>query len=112
MGVLFFTKGHQVGFNFRKRVKILPGVTLNIGKKGVSTSVGTRGARMTFGNGKTRTTVGLPGTGVSYSETTAQRKQEQQQLPPQQLGLSRGSKYTIAFVAVVVFYIIMIQLRN
>lgn len=55
-----------MGFRFQKRIKILPGVSVNLSKSGISTSVGVKGARVTMGNGKTRTTVGLPGTGLSH----------------------------------------------
>ena len=57
-----------MGFRFRRSVKILPGVRLNFSKSGVSTSVGTRGAHVTIGHGQVRETVGLPGTGISYTE--------------------------------------------
>lgn len=56
-----------MGFRFRRSLKILPGIRLNFGKRGVSTSVGVRGAHITMGPTGTRTTVGLPGTGVSYT---------------------------------------------
>jgi len=52
---------------FRRSVKILPGIRLNIGKRGVSTSIGVRGAHVTFGHGQVRETVGLPETGLSYT---------------------------------------------
>jgi hypothetical protein len=55
-------------FRFRRSIRILPGVRLNIGKTGISTSVGVRGAQVTLGRGKVRTTVGLPGTGLSYTD--------------------------------------------
>lgn len=32
-----------MGFRFQRRIKIMPGVTLNVGKRGVSTSIGRRG---------------------------------------------------------------------
>lgn len=54
-------------FRFRRSVKILPGIRLNIGKRGVSTSIGVRGAHLTIGKTGTRTTVGLPGSGLSYT---------------------------------------------
>lgn len=57
-----------MGFRFSKRVKILPGVSLNISKSGISTSIGPRGAKVNTGKRGTRATVGIPGTGVSYSE--------------------------------------------
>jgi hypothetical protein len=56
-----------MGFRFRRSVKILPGIRLNFGKRGISTSVGVRGAHVTFGRTGTRTTVGLPGSGISYT---------------------------------------------
>src|SRR6266478_3584408 len=54
-------------FRFRRSVKILPGIRLNIGKRGVSTSIGVREAHVTIGKTGTRTTVGLPGSGLSYT---------------------------------------------
>ena len=54
-------------FRFRRSIRIAPGIRLNLGKSGVSTSVGERGAHVTLGHGHTRTTVGLPGTGLSYT---------------------------------------------
>ena len=55
-----------MGFRFYRRIKIAPGVHVNLGKKGASVSVGPRGAKMTFGPNGTRTSVGIPGTGMRY----------------------------------------------
>jgi hypothetical protein len=57
-----------MGFRFRRSVKIIPGVRINFSNSGVSTSVGVRGAHVTIGHGKVRETVGIPGTGLSYTE--------------------------------------------
>jgi len=57
-----------MGFRFRRSIKILPGIRLNFGKRGVSTSIGVRGAHVTFGKSGTRTTVRLPGSGISYTQ--------------------------------------------
>lgn len=57
-----------MGFRFRKSIKVMPGVRVNIGKKSVSSlSVGPRGAKVNVGRKGTRTTVGIPGSGLSYS---------------------------------------------
>lgn len=57
-----------MGFRFRKSIKIAPGVRINLTKKGVSSvSVGKRGATMNVGKKGTRGTVGIPGSGLSYS---------------------------------------------
>ena len=52
----------------QRRIGIVPGVRLNISKSGASVSIGERGARVTLGK-VPRFTVGLPGTGISYTET-------------------------------------------
>lgn len=59
-----------MGFRFRKSVKIAPGVRLNIGKKSVGISAGVKGARASVNSkGRVTKTVGIPGTGLSYSKT-------------------------------------------
>jgi len=56
-----------MGFRFFRRIKIAPGVTLNLSKSGLSASFGPRGAKFTIGPRGTRQTVGLPGTGLYYT---------------------------------------------
>jgi hypothetical protein len=58
-------------WRFRRSVKILPGVRLNIGKSGSSVTAGGRGLKTTVGHGNVRRTVGIPGTGLSYTNTTS-----------------------------------------
>ena len=58
-----------MGFHFRRRIRLAPGIHLNLSKSGISTSLGGHGLTVNLGRGKTRTTVGLPGTGLSYSTT-------------------------------------------
>jgi hypothetical protein len=55
-------------FRFRRSVKIFPGVRWNFGKNSTSLSIGGRGAHYTFGTSGSRTTVGIPGTGLSYTD--------------------------------------------
>ena len=57
-------------FRFRRSIRFAPDVRLNIGKKGLSATIGVRGAHVTVGHDQTRTTVGVPGTGISYTTTT------------------------------------------
>lgn len=56
-----------MGFRFFRRIKILPGVSLNLSRSGISTAIGVKGAHVTLGHGEVRETVGLPGTGLSYT---------------------------------------------
>ena len=58
-----------MGLRFQRRVKILPGVRLNLSRSGVGLSVGGRGAHVGItARGQRYTSVGLPGTGVSWRE--------------------------------------------
>ena len=52
-----------MAWQYRKRVKVAPGVYMNICKNGISTSIGVRGASMTFGKNGTYHNTGIPGTG-------------------------------------------------
>jgi Protein of unknown function (DUF4236) len=56
-----------MGFRFQRRIKVLPGVHINLSKSGVGLSVGGRGAHIGIdSHGRRYTSVGLPGTGISW----------------------------------------------
>lgn len=55
-----------MAFRFHRRIRIAPGVRLNISKSGVSASAGIRGASITAGKRGLWSNVGAPGTGLSY----------------------------------------------
>lgn len=60
-----------MGLRFRKSIKIAPGVKVNLNKNSTSVSIGTKGKHYTVNSkGKTTKTVGIPGTGLSYSTTS------------------------------------------
>ncbi len=64
-----------MGLRFRRSIKILPGVKLNLGKKSAGVSVGTTGARYSVNSsGRKTSTVGIPGTGLSYSKSSGDGK--------------------------------------
>ena len=57
-----------MGFRFRKSVNLGGGFKLNLSKSGIGYSWGTKGVRFTkTAKGKSRTTLHIPGTGLSYS---------------------------------------------
>lgn len=56
-----------MGTRFRKSVKISKGTKINFSKSGVSFSLGGPGHSYNISGRGTRTTVGIPGTGISYS---------------------------------------------
>jgi uncharacterized protein DUF4236 len=55
-----------MGWRFQKRRKLLPGVTLNVGKRGASVSAGPRGAKVNAGTRGVGATVAPLGTGLAY----------------------------------------------
>lgn len=64
-----------MGLRFRRSIKILPGVKLNLGKKSAGVSVGTTGARYSVNSsGRKTPTIGIPGTGLSYSKSSGSKK--------------------------------------
>lgn len=68
-----------MGLNFRKSIKIAPGIRMNISKSGVGFSAGVKGARISVNSkGRVTKTVSIPKTGISYSKssTIKQKKKE------------------------------------
>ena len=58
-----------MGLNFRKSINLPGGFRINLSKSGVGFSWGVKGARVTrTANGKTKATLSIPGTGVSYTQ--------------------------------------------
>jgi hypothetical protein len=67
-------------FRFRRSVKLFPGVRWNIGKRSSSLSFGGKGFHYTVGGPRgSRTTVGIPGTGLSYTETSGHSSRSPQE---------------------------------
>jgi hypothetical protein len=63
-----------MGVRFRKSTNVGP-FRFTFSKSGVSTSFGGKGARITkTASGKTRTTLSIPGTGLSYVSETGGKK--------------------------------------
>ena len=69
-----------MGLRFKKSVKIAKGVKVNFGKTGASLTVGTRGLHHTIHtSGKKTSSIGLPGTGLSYVSTSGGGKGKRSQ---------------------------------
>lgn len=55
-----------MAIRFHRSLKLLPGVRLNFGKRGIGISAGVRGLRVGVDSrGKQYSSVGIPGTGLS-----------------------------------------------
>src|ERR1039458_10352081 len=58
-----------MGLRFQRRIKVLPGLRINLSKSGVGFSVGGRGAHIGItARGQRYTSIGMPGTGLSWRE--------------------------------------------
>ena len=56
-----------MAFRFWRRIRLLPGVRLNLSKSTASLSFGPRGAKYTISPRGNRATAGIPGTGLFYT---------------------------------------------
>lgn len=65
-----------MGLRFRKSINLGGGARVNFSKSGVGYSFGTKGYRVTkTAKGKTRTTISIPNTGLSYvTESSAKKR--------------------------------------
>ena len=52
---------------FQRRLRIAPGISVNLNRRSISASFGRRGSHVTLGPKGTRNTVGLPRTGLYYT---------------------------------------------
>jgi hypothetical protein len=57
-----------MGFRFSRRVSILPGLKVNFSGSGLSLSAEVRGAHIDIGPRGAYTSLGIPGTGLSYRQ--------------------------------------------
>jgi len=62
-----------MAFRFWRRIRLAPGVTLNLSKSMASLSLGPRGAKYTISPHGNRMTAGLTGTGLFYTVHDSKR---------------------------------------
>lgn len=70
-----------MSFRFWRRVRLAPGVTLNLSKSTASLSLGPRGAKYTISPRGNRATAGLPGTGLFYTVHDRKARQSSNTTP-------------------------------
>lgn len=64
-----------MGLRFRRSIKVLPGVRLNLSKSGIGISAGIRGLRVGLdAKGRKYTSAGIPGTGLSSRQYIGRRR--------------------------------------
>ena len=58
-----------MGLRFHRRIRVLPGVHLNLSRSGIGASIGGRGAHVGItARGQRYASIGIPGAGVSWRE--------------------------------------------
>lgn len=84
-----------MGFRFRKRIRIAPGIHLNLGKKGInSVSLGAGPFTTNVNKEGVKHTAGLHGSGLSYETKRSPWADSERR------GMSSGSKKALLFIAV------------
>jgi len=97
-----------MGFRFRKKIKIAPGVSINVTQKGVSSaSIGGKGVTLNVGAKGTKLTTSIPNTGISYSQSLSnnQKTTDVVDIPVEQRPNKLPSKFVIIFF---VFFMLLI----
>jgi hypothetical protein len=90
-----------MGFRFRRSLRLAPGIRINLSKTGASLSLGRRGATMNFSRRGTKATVGVPGTGISYSTMLESG-------PPTALPPDDGNGRIVGFIVVAAFVLVVL----
>lgn len=65
-----------MALGFKKRIRIAPGIHVNIGKTGASVRAGSKWGGVTHGTNGTRVSGGIPGTGLSYGKKLTSAAQQ------------------------------------
>ena len=72
-----------MSLRFFRRIRLVPGVRINLSKSRPSLSVGRPGMWLTVGGKRgTRTTVGLPGTGLFWTDLTSGQNEQKLRAQP------------------------------
>ncbi len=94
-----------MGFRFRKSIKLLPGVRINLSKSGISTSIGKPGATINLSERGVRGTVGIPGTGLSYSERLNSNAAPHPARPAAGMGFGALLGWSLLGLVVAIFFL-------
>jgi len=93
---------------FRRSIRVMPGVKINLNKKSVGLTVGRRSMHYTVNSkGQRTTSVGLPGTGLSVQHTSGRRRQSESAVPAWADAFRSGALIIGAVVIIVVLVAIL-----
>lgn len=95
-----------MGTRFRRSFKVAPGVRVNLNKKSASISFGPKGLKHTVSTtGKSHTTVGIPGTGLSYTTSSGGKSGAQRPTSPKSKTVALLLCIFLGFFGVHRFYV-------
>lgn len=94
---------------FQKRIKLLPGVKLNLSKSGISASIGRPGATLNVGSKGAKVTGGIPGTGLSHTKQLSTKRGKRPAIAPADMQNEDPRSHEIA-LGVVIFVCILVGL--
>lgn len=81
-----------MAWRFHKSIRILPGVKINLNRKSTSLTIGGHGIHKTFSStGRRTTSIGIPGTGLYYTDTTVSSSRERSRQTARQTYTERPS---------------------
>src|SRR6266446_3002820 len=95
-----------MGFRFRKRIKLFPGLWLNASKSGISASIGGKGATMNISKKGVRESVGLPGTGISYESKRVGTSQNHESAKARRQSVTPARFLAFIAITVIVLWIL------
>lgn len=97
-----------MGWRVNRRIRLFGGIYMNVSKRGTSFTARTKGVSITSGKKSGRATVGLPGTGLSYSKSFSKGRAEA--APIKQRGF--GFKFFFALGSMVWAFIAFAILKS
>lgn len=99
-----------MGLRFRKSFKVGPFRT-TISKSGISTSIGGKGARVTkTANGRTKTTLSIPGTGISHVSESSSSKNKRVNATTSKISAPSNINMGVVHVLLMFIGILMVAL--
>lgn len=81
-----------MAWNYRKRIKIFPGIHLNFSKSGISTSIGPKGAKVNFGPKGSYLYTNIPGTGLYSRQKLVSNDNKENKQPSQRQEVNESEK--------------------
>lgn len=96
-----------MALKFRKRIRIAPGVRINLSKSGISTTVGPRGASVNVGKKGAYLNTGIPGTGIYDRTKIGEGKKAEGAAPQVEATKKEGGNFffVVGLIAIIGFIV-------